>query len=79
MDAQIKKTFCEYCGKDIKGRSDKRFCDDNCRNTFNHKKKIPDNEVYAPVVNILKKNRAILLKAFDEPQMIFTKMQMGKY
>ena len=71
-----RKLFCENCGKELKGRSDKRFCDDSCRNTFNHKARIPDNEVFSPVVNILKKNRAILFKAFDEPQKTFTKLQL---
>jgi len=26
---------CENCGKSLYGRTDKRFCNDNCRNTYN--------------------------------------------
>ena len=76
MDAQTRKTYCENCGKDIKGRSDKRFCDDNCRNTFNHRKKIPDNETMSPIVNILKKNRSILSSLYAGENQTFTKMEL---
>ena len=26
--------ICHYCGAELKGRSDKKFCDDYCRNNY---------------------------------------------
>ena len=77
MDTMPRITYCENCGKEIKGRSDKRFCDDNCRNTFNHQKKIPDNEIMSPVINILKKNRGILSAIYaGDKNPILNKLQL---
>ena len=77
MDTKERKTYYENCGKEIKGRSDKRFCDDNCRNTFNHQKKIPDNEIMSPVINILKKNRSVLSSIFNgDGNKILSKLQL---
>ncbi len=51
---------CLDCGTAIKGRSDKKFCDDQCRNNYNNRLKAGN---YAPVKTIngiLLKNRKIL-------------------
>lgn len=71
-----KVTLCENCGKELKGRSDKRFCDDSCRNTYNHRQRMPDNEVMSPVINILKKNRNILMTEFDKDHRTMTKSEL---
>lgn len=53
---------CLSCGKVVKGRTDKKFCDDYCRNNFNNQKKSKEN--YSPyvkgILNTLLKNRKIL-------------------
>lgn len=51
---------CLYCGKELKGRADKKFCDDNCRNSHNNQKNSDVNKVMRNVNNRLRKNRRIL-------------------
>lgn len=38
LKAKEKEKHCEECGKPLFGRTDKRFCNDTCRNTFNREK-----------------------------------------
>ncbi|MGQ0737990.1 MAG: hypothetical protein ACT4OJ_02920 [Bacteroidota bacterium] len=51
---------CLSCGKPVKGRSDKKFCDDYCRNNYNNQIKASDNGVVRLINNTLAKNRRIL-------------------
>jgi predicted nucleic acid-binding Zn ribbon protein len=53
---------CLSCGKTIKGRADKKFCDDYCRNNFNNQQKAKGNHstYVRNINNTLIKNRKIL-------------------
>jgi hypothetical protein len=51
---------CLSCGKTLKGRSDKKFCDDYCRNNHNNALKATTNNVVRNINNALAKNRRIL-------------------
>jgi hypothetical protein len=51
---------CEECGRTINGRTDKRFCSDNCRNTFNYKLNSDVTNYVRNINNTLRKNRRIL-------------------
>jgi len=51
---------CICCGKSIKGRSDKKFCDDYCRAAFNNQLNSAANNFIRNVNNALGKNRRIL-------------------
>ena len=51
---------CPECGEKIKGRADKKFCSDMCRNAFNNKLNSDTNNYVRNVNNILRKNRRIL-------------------
>ena len=51
---------CLECGKVIYGRIDKKFCDDQCRNTFNNRRHASTNQHVRHVHHILRKNRRIL-------------------
>ncbi|MCH5719728.1 DUF2116 family Zn-ribbon domain-containing protein [Niabella hibiscisoli] len=51
---------CLACGKPVKGRSDKKFCDDYCRNAYNNRANGVNTEVIRNINNDLKKNRQIL-------------------
>ena len=51
---------CLACGKTIKGRSDKKFCDDYCRNNYNNQLKAADSGLVRLINNALAKNRRIL-------------------
>ncbi|TCD11262.1 hypothetical protein EZ449_07165 [Pedobacter frigidisoli] len=53
---------CLDCGMPLKGRADKKFCDDACRNNYNNNLKIGDSLVLKRINSILKKNRSILAK-----------------
>ena len=53
---------CLSCGKPLKGRIDKKFCDDYCRNNHNNQQKTKSS--HSPYVrninNVLLKNRKVL-------------------
>ena len=51
---------CHYCQKPVKGRADKKFCDDYCRNSYNNQSKATSNNCIRNISNALKKNRSIL-------------------
>ena len=54
------KRLCPVCGEAIIGRVDKRFCSDQCRNSFNNHKYVSKSEMVKKVNRILKKNHSIL-------------------
>ena len=53
---------CRTCGSRLRGRSDKKFCNDYCRNQFNNEQKARNG--YSPFIrqvgNILLRNRRVL-------------------
>jgi hypothetical protein len=51
---------CLACGKPLKGRIDKKFCDDYCRNNYNNQLKTADSGIVRLINNTLAKNRRIL-------------------
>ena len=51
---------CLSCGKQLKGRVDKKFCDDYCRNSYNNQLKSASNNLVRNINNALGKNRRIL-------------------
>ena len=60
MLQQTNARTCMTCGKTLKGRADKRFCDDYCRNSYNNQLKSASNNLVRNVNNALAKNRRIL-------------------
>ncbi len=55
---ELKK--CLACGKPLKGRSDKKFCDDYCRNSYNNSLKGEPSKIIRNINNALRKNHYIL-------------------
>jgi hypothetical protein len=53
---------CLICGKPLKGRVDKKFCDDYCRNNYNNQQKAKSSHssYVRNVNNALLKNRKVL-------------------
>ena len=51
---------CLFCGKPVKGRTDKKFCNDYCRNNYNNQLKSADGKLVRNINNVLRKNRNIL-------------------
>ncbi len=62
--SQIK--LCLFCSKPLKGRSDKKFCDEQCKNQY-HNLAVEDGEkTYKRVLKILRKNRQVLKELLGE-------------
>ncbi|MDG1278325.1 MULTISPECIES: DUF2116 family Zn-ribbon domain-containing protein [Algoriphagus] len=51
---------CLQCGNSIRGRVDKKFCDDSCRNAYNNQQNSTSNNLIRNINHALKKNRNIL-------------------
>lgn len=49
------QAYCLYCGKPVKGRIDKKFCDDWCRNAYNNKRYSQHSGFVRNVNTILRK------------------------
>ncbi len=57
---------CLYCNEPIQGRSDKKFCDKQCRNAYNfHSSKTTENQIQR-INKQLRSNRSALKKACPE-------------
>ncbi len=54
------KKHCLNCGKPIQGRMDKKFCDDQCRNSYNYHQYADSNNLVRRINYSLKRNRNIL-------------------
>ncbi|MEX6688997.1 hypothetical protein QTN47_15925 [Danxiaibacter flavus] len=52
--------LCLACNKPLLGRTDKKFCNDYCRNAFNNQRKPANNSYIRSINNQLLKNRRIL-------------------
>ena len=53
---------CLNCSEPINGRSDRKFCNDYCRNSYNNKLRSGSNKQINQINRVLRKNRAILEK-----------------
>ena len=56
----VTERSCIECGKPLKGRTDKKFCDDFCRNAYNNKQNTDQNNYIRNINNALRKNRRLL-------------------
>src|ERR1051325_5084183 len=69
LQAAAAKT-CLYCGNKITGRTDKKFCNDYCRNAYNNQLKSVSSPVVRNINNSLIKNRRILEAMLGEEKMV---------
>ncbi len=60
------KKECPVCGDEFRGRSDKKFCSDQCRNLFNNSQNRTANNYVRNINNILRKNRKVLMELNPE-------------
>lgn len=56
----MEKRLCLDCHEELRGRSDKKFCDDQCRSNFNNRLQSESTAFMRQVNSILKRNRRIL-------------------
>ncbi len=69
---------CIECSKPLKGRADKKFCGDLCRNSYNNKLNSDSNAYVRNINNILRRNRRVLEEALtgSEEMAKITKQKM---
>lgn len=60
---------CLACDKIFNGRTDKKFCNDYCRNAYNNQLKSASSPVVRTINNILIKNRRILETMLGKEEM----------
>ena len=60
MIAETSPRLCLDCKKPFRGRTDKKFCNDYCRNNYNNLLKSDTNNLVRNINNVLGKNRRIL-------------------
>jgi hypothetical protein len=66
MPVKTSPKYCLACDNVLKGRADKKYCDDFCRNTYNNDLKVIENNNYIRNINnALKSNRRILKEMLD--------------
>jgi hypothetical protein len=68
--------LCLDCQSPIKGRADKKFCDDICRNNFNNLLKAEELVYLKQINQILKKNRKILKEECQERKIKIKRAQL---
>jgi len=57
---------CLDCGDALKGRTDKKFCSDQCRNNYNNRLNHDSNNFVRNVHGLLRKNRRILSDLYSD-------------
>ncbi len=69
---------CMQCGVEIKGRPDKKFCDDACRNAWHNQQNKEEAAQTRGVNAILRKNRRVLIALNTTGKSKVTKEMMLK-
>lgn len=60
MQTAILAKTCLTCNRVLRGRTDKKYCDDQCRNTYNNQFKSEKSDYVRSINNWLLKNHRIL-------------------
>ncbi len=63
---------CLACDKILQGRTDKKFCNDYCRNAYNNQLKSANSNTVRNINNALLKNRRILETTLGSEEMAKT-------
>ena len=71
------RIHCLFCGAELSGRSDKKFCDDNCRNNYHyHLKDKPDGDSVIKMMNAALLNNREVLKSLCHGQKTRVRMDV---
>ncbi len=76
MKTEIPANFCKNCAHPIRGRSDKQFCNDSCRNVYNNARNQQDNNFTRNITAIIKRNRSKLKDSLTRQLTIITKADL---
>lgn len=71
----MQENKCLNCSKPLKGRADKKFCDEACRNQYNNQLNSDTNAEMRSIQNILRKNRRILQELLAENETLKTSLK----
>lgn len=69
MVTETKQCIC--CRQTLRGRSDKKFCSDYCRNTHHNQLNSNGNNYMRNINHCLRRNRRILLECFQSAKPMF--------
>lgn len=72
----MEKKHCQECQAEYYGRSDKKFCSDICRNSFNNRLRSEENVYISKINTILKRNRRILAQINPEGKKIIQREKL---
>ena len=61
----MSERLCLDCGDKLRGRSDKKFCSDSCRNNYNNRQNKDANNFVRNVHSVLRRNRRILADLYE--------------
>lgn len=69
METMTKTKNCLLCGEPLRGRIDKKYCNDYCRNLDHNNSAQSQHAQIRPILNRLRKNHKVLsnLRSFDRP------------
>ena len=70
--------ICLDCGSSIKGRTDKKFCDDQCRSNYNNKRKADHQAQVKTINSVLLKNRKILAQLNPDGKTKVSGVKLGQ-
>jgi hypothetical protein len=70
------KNQCLECKSAFTGRSDKKFCSDYCRNSFNNRRNSQSNNYIRRVNYVLKKNRKILASYYSPDDCVINRNKL---
>ena len=70
--------YCIECGKQIIGRTDKKFCSLTCKNRHNNKKIREIKEKRIKIINKISRNYEILETLLDERRSNFSLEELSK-
>lgn len=66
---------CLNCGEPLQGRTDKKFCDDQCRSQYNNRANSDVTAQMRNINNILRRNRRVLEQALAKNATVRTSMK----
>ena len=69
---------CYECFEQLRGRTDQKFCSDQCRSSYNNKQNIETNIAVKSINRILKKNYTILKNLNSDGKSIAKKGDLVK-
>ena len=70
------KRCCVFCGRELIGRSDKKFCDDTCRNNHKYRQNKRNDEVINRINKSLLHNRTVLKSMLNSGKKIVKKQNL---